>query len=48
MLNVYLVVCVKKCSFALILRVRKCKLSTLSCVEKCNDLIFYVSKSIKI
>ena len=25
MLNVYLVVCVKKCSFALILRVRKCK-----------------------
>lgn len=39
MLNVYLVVCVKKCSFALILRVRKCKLSILSCVEKCNDLI---------
>ena len=27
MLNVYLVVCVKKCKF-----------STLSCVEKCNDL----------
>lgn len=44
MLNVYLVVCVKKCSFALILRIRKCKLSILSCVEKCNDLIFYVSK----
>lgn len=48
MLNVYLVVCVKKCSFALILRVRKCKLSTLSCVEKCNDLIFYVSKSMQL
>ena len=38
MLNVYLVVCVKKCSFALNLCVRKCKLSMLSCVEKCNDL----------
>ena len=38
MLNVYLVVCVKKCSFALILRVRKGKLSTLSCVEKSNNL----------
>ena len=38
MLNVYLVVCVKKCSFALILHVRKCKLSILSYVEKCNNL----------
>ena len=38
MLNVYLVVCVEKCSFALNLYVRKCKLSMLSCVEKCNDL----------
>ena len=37
MLNVYLAVCVEKCSFALILRVRKCKLLTSSCVEKCND-----------
>ncbi len=38
MLNVYLVVCVKKCSFALILCARKCKLSVLSCVEKCNGM----------
>ena len=48
MLNVYLVVCVEKCNFALILCVRKCKLSILSCVEKCNDLMVYVSKSVKI
>lgn len=38
MFNVYLVVCVKKCRFALILHVRKCKLSILSYVEKCNNL----------
>lgn len=37
MLNVYLVVCVEKCSFALILCVRKRKVLTLSCVEKCNN-----------
>lgn len=43
MLNVYLAVCVEKCSFALTLYVRKCKLSTLSCVEKCDNLtILYV------
>ena len=38
MLNVYLVVCVEKCSFALMLYVRKCKFSILSYVEKCNNL----------
>lgn len=32
MLNVYLVVCVKKCSFALILRVRKCNDLIVLCV----------------
>ena len=38
MLNVYLVVCVEKCSFALMLCVRKCKFSILPYVEKCNNL----------
>lgn len=39
LLNVYLVVCVEKCSFVTVLYVRKCSFSLLLCVEKCAVLM---------